>query len=353
MSRNPHLKHLAYRSSVRRHDFGMSRSKLLQYILPALLRPVWPTLLGVALVASNADKLRAQETLSPIEVINVKTLLGRADVSIVDQTHIREFWAALVRVNRSDEAIVLTGSSSGHQVFRLPDNNIERIGLDYDGNVYVKGTERVNKGSSSVGNDPARIYRIDRSSLLLLRKGAAPWTAVNEDSLRQLDAGSRDRLVLHHRPNAPAQHEFVLALTDGNYAVLGSRTEEISVYDSLGKLLSYVRADLNDAYSRLGRPTTRHQITEGRSRIIWASSGPDNRVYLGLAEFPAAGPAMVAVLDPKTGKVLRLLAAELPRVLNKQSEFNPEGIILPSAGSVSEKLLIVDSDECIIAVYTY
>jgi hypothetical protein len=74
---------------------------------------------------------------------------------------------------------------------------------------------------------------------------------------------------------------------------------------------------------------------------------------VGFGVRPIALPEYIAVIEPLTGRLVKVLAAELPTTPARVSPDNPKGFMIPIRGLVGEQLVLVDLGARLLIEYPF
>jgi hypothetical protein len=135
------------------------------------------------------------------------------------------------------------------------------------------------------------------------------------------------------------------------WMVLEDYSEAITILNQDGAPMAAAEAPLDEAYRAAGLvPFPAHSNWDGLTRIGWAAvSG--GYLYVGLGIRPIALPEYIAVIEPLTGRLVKVLAAELPTTPARVTPDNPKGFMIPTRVAVGEQLVLVDLSARLLIEY--
>ena len=262
-------------------------------------------------------------------------------------------------------SILVSGDLAGADVsVRRLEYRPERAILDGQNRTYLQGDQRGSQRERAVfelleHGGLRELVQIPDSSLTPLRSGGEVlWSGAEgmwrERSSRALKI-KRPPGVNEPVPEVENERRFVLGLPGGRHLILRDRVEIATVYDASGSVTATAVLRFDQAYASIGRtsaPVDIHLVGSGRSRVIWATTSASGELYIALADTLIVGPVYVAVFNPQNGKFMRMLSAERPKgILFRVFDENPDGMMIPSMGSVYERMVFVDPDAGVAAFY--
>ena len=325
------------------------------------------TVAMVVAASSHAFSVAQTVTARPLRVLDLRAAITAAThrddftVDAVAQSHGR--WAALGNFESTRESVIAAGDDSGSiRVSDLIRPTADRIAMDANGLIHLRLRQSQ--------HDVSEIALADHSTLRTVAR-----YKVAEGGLEPVNSGSevlwrrRDTLFRIHpsfwpmgtlsqpvRPPAPtpelaAEPVLIFALPSGRWVQFGILSEDISVFEADGTPAGAVRAALDDAYRGTNAKGLKYRPTSGNARTLWAAGTRDGRLYVCLAGLPVIGPAYIAAIDPLTGRLIKLIAAETPTTPERVAEYDGTGAIYPIDGAVDDRIAILDGKVRILAIY--
>jgi hypothetical protein len=92
-------------------------------------------------------------------------------------------------------------------------------------------------------------------------------------------------------------------------------------------------ADLDKAYILSGHQVPKLDRSTGNSRVAWATLDQAGELLVNLSALPVRDPAAVAVIEPLSGALLRVISAEMPVSITRVDKYNPQGRLTPGQGA--------------------
>lgn len=263
-------------------------------------------------------------------------------------------WAVLFysSVGRS----VITSDSHGPAHAFPTAVDVEQVAVDQDAHIHLvhrylwPENKRVVSVFDLLGNQVTE-YSIPiglaqpflTGSGLLWKSGNALAAAHTFIPLMQLD-GSRDV------NDAFGESPFVGAV-GGGYFTFGSHSEMITIHRSDGSIVSSGPAPLDAAYKAIGALVPKPPTSSDYVRVLWASTARSGSLYVGLSGLPVSGPAYIAVIDPQTRTLQKVITATLPSFRDEISRLNPLGTMFAAMGTIDDQLIIADEPRGVLAIY--
>lgn len=308
-------------------------------LYPYYCQPTRRAILTAFLVIAVPQAGIAQvDSVRPVRVVDLRQIvhhdLSLPNVVLREITQANGMWAALMRSPGREGSVIVAGPPNSEHAM-ITAARFDKIAIDSQGRMFLRKV--------TLGKEGSEVSALDQTG-----------SEMNSLPMPYLATPILSQGAVHWRPQKHADFErgIVLGLPARRYLELGSRTEMIVLHDFEGKVLSSAAADLDAAYASIGRSFPKQDIESSTvSRIMWAATSPDGRLYVCLSGTSAAGPAYLAVLDPGDGHLLRLLSAELPTSPNRVAASNPKGVIWPVLGAIGDQLIIADRAADVLAIY--
>ncbi|MCX6594545.1 MAG: hypothetical protein NTZ56_23780 [Acidobacteria bacterium] len=190
---------------------------------------------------------------------------------------------------------------------------------------------------------------------LIVSAGAARWkTPLGLKGLnRQITAVPWGR-SLGVRPTdlgaGVDQRLFSFGLSGDRCAVFGSISETVTIYDADNRVVQSKVVEIGKAFQSLGLSPPAPNEKQGITRVIWAAASHHGYLYVGLSETPL-GSAAIGMFDLLDGHLIRIIQADLPRLQERKSTFNPEGYLIPTFAAFDDRLVIADPEAKVLAIY--
>lgn len=313
----------------------------------------------------------AAQGLTPKYVVDLREAIKagvlRVDLSITGVSNSNGRWAVLTEF-KNRQSLVLTGDSRVDGLSPILEDAFDQIGIDAAHNIYLQKRSGPEAASTEIvewnrTNGKFSSIKVDSPRATpFLSNGAVLWKtprgvvqidgdALEKSKFKAFRTVIEPLLSLDSTGKTVDQQEFILGLPNGRHAVLGNLTEEIRVYDADGSLLSSAFADLTGAFASIGHFVAKYDPAKGRSRMVWASSSADGNIYIRLSVLKFLGPAVLAVINPDTGSLIKTITLNLPTIERKKGPDNPEGVPFFAQGSVTDQLVVVDTAAMVLAVY--
>ena len=311
------------------------------------------------------------ETLPYRRVVHFRDLInGLADINeefqITDVSISANRWVALLSFRKGEtNSILVSGDLAGADAsVRRLEYRPTRAILDGQNRIYLQGDQRGRQRERAVFELEERggrreLAQIPDDMVTPLRSGGEVLWSGAEGIWRE--QSSRGLKIKRPPPTNGAVSEVenellsVLGLPGGRHLILRSRVETATVYDATGSVSSTAVLRFDQAYASIGRtsaPVDIHEVGSGRTRVIWATTSAAGELYVGLSETPIVSSVYVAVFDPVNGKFMRMLSVERPKgIAFRVFDENPDGGMLPSMGSVYERMVIADPEAGVVAFY--
>jgi len=305
--------------------------------------------------------------VKPLQVFDlsaaVRTRTGREDFTIRHAAQNGARWFTVVSFQPSGDSMIVSGSpESGVQFSDYIHTPADRVAVDSKGLVHVR------RRGSTRGETEIQIMSPNLKPVLVQALGGTNLEPVTSGSDLFWRGGttmfaaypSAARLEARYAGSSPIDNKTEPYLFFGlqpdmgprQWMLLGDFSETITLVDQDGALLATSAAPLDEAYRAAGLlPVPAHSDRGSEiTRIGWAAVS-HSYLYVCLSSRPVSLPAYIAVIEPLKGRLVRVLAAELPTVPRRVSSDNPKGFIYPIAGAVDERLVVVDGGAGLLAVY--
>lgn len=303
-------------------------------------------MLGVQVLLLPGVRLQAQtgspvQTISPVHVLNWDKAVpgGREKWRIADVSQSHSRWAVLLRpMQRHGGSAILTGDKHEQSV-SVEVQAFDRIAMDRDHVIYLRhsGSRDVTVVSKwNAEKDEVESQSISETNAEpVVSEGRVNWKAHGSSNRhrRRLAPGEADSDIPEER--------FVFGLPAQRYMVFGALTEEVMTFDADGALAGMARVDLDSAYTSLGLHVPTPDFQTGRRRVVSAAaSSREGLLYVQLSETLWTRPAPVAVFDPSTGRLLRVLNAVHPLADSGSLPYDGPPVGLPVLKAVDDLLVI-------------
>lgn len=302
--------------------------------------------------------LSPQQTVKVGEVIQRDNKLAQpgatAELSIEKISQAETSWAALVPVS-GGSAIVIGQGTSLHSF--TTSRKVVNLALDLEGHLHLLGINResglgevsiVDQSGSELG---AYSLPVKRAAPILTEAGVAwkaPGIFVSQQTftpLLQLN-GKRD-------PNDDTPQLVVVGSlpNGGGYYTFGNLSEIVTIHGSDGAVVKSYPVPLDVAFEAIGVSFVKPQPPTDASRVMWAAPTQSGQLYICLSGTRASGPAFLVVVDVESGRIEKVISADLPRSAEAVASNNPNGTMLPSDGAMGKHLVIVDRGQGLVATY--
>jgi hypothetical protein len=325
-------------------------------------RKPWLRLAASALAAGSvlvselaAVEVRGQQ---PISIVDLRGLaensgLGHPVITAVVQAQGR--WAVAAYSSDVQKSVVISGGESGAPKSSAPIEG-SAIELGFDSGVLYALSRAAKSADVVVFDKDLGILARTPSGLekkVLERKvaGRSQFYLPFRHSIRQSPPEDRNQAFSY------PQEEWLFPMPSLNgsprrrWLHFGSLSEEIALVSEDGSILSQNYADLDSAYLSVGMKIPPHDPSSEVTRVTWAGLSDAGELYICLSSSPINAPAYIAVIEPETGKLARVIAAQMPRATDRVGKYNPLGFMLPLMGAVQNRLVVVDSGVGLLAIY--
>jgi hypothetical protein len=317
--------------------------------------------LSVTLFGTDLQSIQPAQVFNIAEAVRAKT--GRTDFLIRDTCQRNGRWTTLIIFRNTKEWLLAAGDAQGKmQLSGFMPGSADQLALDQYGISHV--TLRTSAPKSTV------VEIVDKT-LTSLRRQTIPLAGIRPVFLGPNLFWKRDQTLIagypytasieengqqqSGRPPKEAHLLFGFQASNGSepqWVELGLFSENISVLDRSGSVVSTVTAQLDEAYRTVGLAVPPHSDPASEiTRISWAALARDGNLSICLSSLPLSLPAYIAVIEPRTGSLVKMIVAELPTVLERVDQHNPRGRIYPIIGAADDQLVITDSPLGVAAVY--
>lgn len=288
-----------------------------------------------------------------------KLLLGTNHFAVRAATYSRDRWAVLVSMEDKSCA-VLAGDLTSESSFAVGPK-LERLFLDASGRLTLArfdgvGFELLNQDWE--GGTLTSAGTIGLSVAPFYSDGKLMWRSLHADPAEVPPPTQTPYRVVQPvglPPDTTAKilepRYLIVGLPAGRHVAFSDRTEQITLYEADGSLVGTAQADLDSAYRALGLTPRRVDPLGNESRVMWASSSIEGELYVCLSQTPVIGPAEIAVINPASGSLIRVLRAELPKAEMRKRPSNPEGVMSPSMVAMGDGLAILDNGAKVLSLY--
>lgn len=327
---------------------------------------VWLSQFAIVLTPHvQAQALNPRAVIDLTSIVSQNVARSPSTVEMASENAGR--WAVGVRFSNK-ERVILTGLIGKDEVSQLS-GTFDRIAVDGQGKILLReiAPPGASWETSVVEWDPSKkdVIRLAVSAgqpELFVSAGRVFFWAASKilDQRGQTIRPTGTSLSLEWTSSDPndavTQSRQIVGLPGDRLAIIGSRTERISLYGFDGRLQSSSRADLSSAYASLGiddksHPLEFERIETGRTRITWITSSPEGYILMRLTEVPVHEPSPVAAFDPVDGRSIKVLRLNRPTSPRRRSQGNPNGYIMPDLGTYGSMLFVVDSRAGVASLY--
>jgi hypothetical protein len=256
--------------------------------------------------------------------------------------------------------MVIAGDDQDVRFSNVIGSNADRLAMDGDGLLYIRlgggapGTTEVEvtdwtfRTSVTHNINQSGLEPLSAGPSVLWRKGDALFRFASPDVVGRLSHPDDQKEWIPEQ--LVNEVRFVFGFSGQRQVQIGTLSEQVVVRASDGKVLSRTTMALDDAYRLANQKVYQRGPLAGVSRVLWAGVSRNGELVICMSGLPLSGPAYVAIIDPLTGRALRVIAALLPSTLERIDRFNPQGVMFPARGAVDDRLVILDSLG-ILAVY--
>jgi hypothetical protein len=320
------------------------------------------TLLSGTLFGADLQPTQPVHVFNIAEAVRART--GRTDFLIRDTGQKNGRWTTLIIFRDTKEWMLAAGDLEGKmQLSGFMSGSADQLALDQSGISHV---------TLRTGAPKSTVVEIVDKTLTSIRRQTIPLTGIRPVFLGPNLFWKRDRTLVAGYPSAPSSEEIGPAPSGGppeeahllfgfqpsngsepQWVELGYFSENITVLDRSGSVVSTVTAQLDEAYRAAGLTVPLHSDPASEiTRISWAALARDGNLYICLSSLPLSLPAYIAAIEPRTGSLVKVIVAELPTALERVDQHNPRGRIYPIIGAVDDQLVITDSPLGLAAVYS-
>jgi hypothetical protein len=308
--------------------------------------------------------------IQPLQTVDLRAVLssrtGLKDFEIRDVAQSKDGWAILATSKSSSETLVAKGGIgvdvTVSQVL-LPGPN--RLALDEDGLLYISSETRSRPGITDVEVRDGSLqqigtYAVPANSLEPIRAGRRIlWTSraglfdvsgigiTTPDSTGYWKRAPRSVM----RSTSPPQRHMIFALPAERWLEFFDHDEDVSVFDKDGSLIAQKKLDLSRAYRAAMLEVPNYEASSAYTRTSWAAVSTSGLLYICLSGTRSAEPAYLAVFEPLTGELIKILVAQLPTNVGRIDQYNPKGLIHPHLGVIADRIAIVDAGVAVLSLY--
>ena len=309
-----------------------------------------------AVTTANFKQLINLEEVIRRDLSQATTPNGSNQIAVRRISQAQGAWAASVPFSSSTTAIVTGHSGQAHAFIAA--GRVRQLAIDHELRLHLLHYTQPSAPASDVsvmdlqGNSLENYSIPGATGSPFLNSSNVMWKVAGALVSKQAFTPLLQLNGVRDLNEARAQRIIVGALpVDGEYFTFGDLSELITQHGKDGSVLSSYEAPLDAAFQAVGVSFVKPPQPSDISRVIWAASTPNGLLYICLSGAPAAGPAFIAVLEVSSGKLLKVLRAELPRFKNAVTARNVNGTMTPAMGAISDQLVIADQQNAMVAVY--
>jgi hypothetical protein len=313
-------------------------------------------------------------TAVPNQVVDLRTLLRahtlRQDFSFGGIAQSNGRWAVYANFPNTKTSMIVTGRDDGPPQFSdFIEGLGDRIAMDPSGEIYLRMqyTQHIPGGGDiEIWNSALELIgrqRYKNASLEPISSQVGVFWAdgLPVKSIFRLGVGFvqsagalADALEQPFDPSTP-DYGTVVALADGTVSSRWIRVkevaEEVAVFENNGLLLTKNNMNLDAAYTAFGYSIPQHYPAVEAVRVAWIAVSAKGELYVRLGSVPFGKPTPIAVIDPLSGKLLRVVALVLPRSAERVGQYNPQGFIDDTQRAMGDRLAVLDAEVGLLAVY--
>jgi hypothetical protein len=317
------------------------------------------TLLSGTLFGADLQPTQPSQVFNIAEAVRART--GRKDFMIKDTCQSNGRWTTLITFKDTKEWMLVAGDLRGKmQLSGFMPGSADQLALDQSGISHV---------TLRTGAPRSTVVEIVDKTFTSIRRQTIPLAGIRPVFLGPQLYWKKDQTLVAGYPSTPSSEEIgppplarppqeahlLFGFQNGSEAQwveLGYFSENISVLDRSGSVVSTVMAQLDEAYRAAGLTIPPHSDPASEiTRISWAALARDGNLYICLSSLPLSLPAYIAAIEPRTGSLVKVIVAELPTALERVDQHNPRGRIYPIIGAADDQLVITDSPLGLAAVY--
>lgn len=305
----------------------------------------------------------------PSQVVNPRALL-RA------HTHRQDFyfywlaesngrWAALATFESTKNSmVVVAGSDEAPRFSDYIDGSADRIAMDPSGQIYlhIRNTREIEIRDAALGLISRHKYRLPFEPV---PSGVGVFSTDGFSVHRLFRLGPdfiRQAGAIGGAPEVPfdvstPDYGTIVALPNGtafpDWIRIKTIVEEVAVFDNKGALLAHNTMELDDAYTAFGYQIPQRYPAVESVRVGWVLTSRKGELYVRLSSVPIDRPIPIAVLDPMSGHVLRVLSLVLPTSPDRVGKYNPQGFMDDSRIAMNDqKFAVLDGKVGLLPIYT-
>ncbi len=313
------------------------------------------------------------ETVSPSQVIDIRGIVRAATLrkdflaARVAQSSGR--WVASVIFNDRKSSILVAGGGREAPIVSEPLEGVaDEVAIDPSGQVSVRL-----RGGGSIGEIQMRDAALRLTHRQRMKTGTTLEVVPSGQGALWLEGGlggevftvapgtmvHAGRLGGSPAPAGalapPPDYRELLALSSGRGAprwiAVEHLSEQVSVFENNGARLATNRIDLDDAYVSAGLQIPARDRIGGRSLITWVVASRAGALYVCISSVPYGRPTPLAVIDPFSGSLGKVLSVVLPSSAERVDQYNPQGYMYPGTAAMDDQLVILDRELGLLAVY--
>lgn len=305
---------------------------------------------------------------NPIRTVNVRTVLARdtaeTKVNLLDLNQANGRWAVLLGPRVGTKSSVVTGDATSEKAFSV-EGKFDNFIMDENSSIHLHQTSRLRKGEPT---NPASVVVVTpdglKANTYQIPGGASTPLHTGSEVVWQTSEGffgvgggrtslirDSDTVKLISHPEFRAQRLTSGMLPSGKTYLFSDLAEDLVILDPLQKTTINVPLQLDSAFAAIGITPGRRDPSSGRSRIMWATTASDGKLVVCLSDTPMSGPAYVAVFNPETGALVEVIRANLPTSPARRGPNNANGVMVPSLGAMTDRLVLLDDSEGTLAFY--
>lgn len=326
---------------------------------------IWPALISSTCTAQPVI------TVAPSQILDLRGLLRahtlRQDFAFGGIAENSGRWAAYADFPSTTTSMVIMGKDNAPPEFSdFIKGVVDRIAMGPSGQIYLRmkytsgggdieilngdlklmGHQRYKKTSLEPISSPAGVFWADGlpvKSISRVGLGFIRSASAFEDGNQQpFDSYTPDYGTIAALPNGTSAPRWIR---------VKEVAEEVDVFENNGSLVAKNTIDLDSAYTAIGYPIAQHYPAVEAERIGWMAVSPEGELYVRLGSVPIFKPTPLAVIDPLSGQLLRVVSVVLPRSAERIDQYNPLGYMDDSRAAMGDRLAILDVHVGILAVY--
>ncbi|HLH44756.1 MAG TPA: hypothetical protein VKV74_17340 [Bryobacteraceae bacterium] len=318
-------------------------------------------------------------TVEPSKVIDVRALVRartlRQDFEFAGLAQSNGRWAVVVDFKTTKTSIIVTGSERESPAFSdYIDGLADRVAMDPSGRIYLRmfptpgftefeiRDSGLREGRRQKLKTAARPEPVSSSAGVFWIEGNIGKELFRVSPGSRIHAGSLERNLAQRAeselaPNVPPLPESrtVLALENGTDAPrwieVKHVAEEVATFENNGRPLTRNKLELDPAYTAAGFPVPQRNPQDGTMLFRWAAASRSGDLYLCLTSVPVGRPRPIAITDPLTGRLRKILSLVMPTSPERVDQYNPQGFMYPTLDALDDRLVVMDAGIGILGVY--